>query len=375
MNAFIKGADVSFLETIETNGGRFFLNGQKSDLFTILKKHGFNLIRLRLFNDPYDKEGRSYGAGGCDEDFLIRMANRCRLASLDWLLDFHYSDCWADPGKQTMPKAWVGLDYKELTEAVYSYTRDVLTHLKQRNLAPSMVAVGNEITNGLLWPIGRKGNDAQIAGLVSAGIRAVREVLPLARVMIHLDNGGNNEIYRAFFDSYLSHQGADFDIIGLSYYPFWHGSLQDLRNNMTDLAQRYHKDLIVAETSYPFTLEDYREREKISAEDFKGMAIKENPIDHPLPFEISEKGQKEFMLALMKLISDVPDKRGRGFIYWGGECLPVENSDWASEAGIAYMHEKGPTGNEWANQALFDYDGNGLEILKAIRDYLDPGTI
>ena len=369
MSEFIKGADVSFLETIETNGGRFFDQGRKSELFRILKDHGFNLIRLRLFNDPYDEFGRSYGAGGCDEDFIIRMASRCRQAGIDWLLDFHYSDCWADPGKQTMPKAWVGLDYEKLKFAVYDYTYAILSHLKSRNLAPAMVAVGNEITNGLLWPIGAKGNDAQIAGLLSAGIRAVREVLPLAKVMLHLDNGGNNEIYRRFFDSYLQNQGADFDIIGLSYYPFWHGSMTDLKNNLDDLAERYRKDLIIAETSYPFTLEDYREREKISEEDFKGMAIKENPADRPLPYPISERGQTDFMVALMDLIKSVPEGKGLGFIYWGGECLPVENSDWASEEGIAYMHEKGPTGNEWANQALFDYDGNPLEILKAIRDY------
>ncbi|MCR5067371.1 MAG: glycosyl hydrolase 53 family protein [Erysipelotrichaceae bacterium] len=366
---FIKGADVSFLETIEANGGRFFDNGEKRDLFRILKDHDFNLIRLRLFNDPYDSRGRSYGAGGCDEDFLIRMAERCRKASLNWMLDFHYSDCWADPGKQTMPKAWRMLEYDQLQEAVYQYTRSVLVHLKNRNLAPVMVAVGNEITNGLLWPVGAKGNDKEIAGLVSAGIRAVREVLPLAKVMIHLDQGGNNELYVSFFDSYLANGGEDFDVIGLSYYPFWHGPMSALKANMDDLAVRYEKDLLVTETSYAFTLEDYQDHEKRADNQRKGMAVREAMLKSDLPYPISKAGQRDYMIELMKLIRTVPEGRGLGFVYWGGECLPVENSDWATEEGIAYMHEKGPLGNEWANQALFDYDGNSLEVLDAIRDH------
>lgn len=365
---FIKGMDLSTLDEVESLGGRFFDNGSENDAMSILKKYGMNLLRLRLWNNPYDDNNKSFGAGTCDLPTVIRLAKRAKALGISWCLDFHYSDFWTDPGKQRIPRAWVGMDVPQMTKALYEYTKDTLKELSEIDLLPDMVAVGNEITNGLLWPYGQKPNWENLTGFINAGIRAVKECDNDIPVMIHLDNGGNNEMYRDWFDNYFEHGGSDFEYMGLSYYPFWHGSLDDLRNNMNDMASRYKKDMIVAEVSTGFTLEDYESYEKLPDEKRKGMATKKELADK-VPYDMTPDGQKAFMSDVMELIKGIDDNRGKGFIYWEPAWIPVPGSEWASEAAIEYMKEKGPGGNEWANQALFDYDGNALPALLAIRDF------
>lgn len=368
MTSWIKGMDLSTLLEVESCGGTFYMDGKPADPVMLLKGCGMNLVRLRLWNDPYSPDAVPYGAGTNDLPRTIQMARRVKAAGIDWMLDFHYSDFWADPGKQTVPKAWQGMNPAELTQAVYDYTRSVLLTLREAELQPAIVAVGNELTNGLLWPCGRVPRFDNIAAFLSAGIRAVREVIPAARVMLHLDNGGNSSLYRNWFDSYLAAGGADFDLIGLSYYPFWHGTLEDLKNNMHALALRYHKDMIVAEVSTGFTLEDYADRERLLPAQRKGMAAGAKLAER-VPYPMTPEGQSRFMQDFMALIRDVPENRGRGFVYWEPAWIPVPGSGWANEAALAYTGEKGPGGNEWANQALFDYDGNALPALEVIRDF------
>lgn len=372
---FIKGADISSLHEIEKLGAKFYDNGKCMDLYDILKSYGFNYIRLKLWNDPYetsvDIRGRvikkAYGAGTNDLPTTISLARRAIEHDMGFLLNFHYSDFWADPGKQTIPKAWRGLDAFGLTNAVYEYTKNTLATLIENNAAPTMVQIGNEITNGLLWPYGKKPEFENIARFVSAGIKAVREALPLVPVMIHLDNGGNNAMYREWFDNYMKY-GADFDIIGMSYYPFWHGSLDGLRFNMKDMAERYNKYIIVNEVSMGHTTEDYMVYERLAPDERKGMATKPSlysKIDYPM----TVGGQCDFMKDVMTAIKNVPDDMGRGFFYWEPAWLPVCGSEWANMQALSYTGEKGPGGNEWANQALFDYDGNSLPTLSVIRDF------
>ena len=368
MGDFIKGMDISTLIEVEHCGGKFYDGGQQKDAVEILKGYGMNLARLRLWNDPYGPEGQRYGAGTNDLEKTTQMAGRLKENGIDWMLDFHYSDFWADPGKQTIPKAWQGMGPGELAQAVYDYTKSVLGRLSREEHMPKIVAVGNELTNGLLWPHGKKPNFENMALFLNAGIRAVREAAPEAKIMLHLDNGGSNELYRTWFDSYFSAGGLDFDYIGLSYYPFWHGTLEELKANMNDLALRYHKDMIVAEVSTAFTLEDYADYEKLSPEQRKGMAAKP-ALAQKVPYPMTPEGQSRFMGDLMEVISQVPENRGRGFVYWEPAWIPVPGCGWATEAALAYTGEKGPGGNEWANQALFDYDGNALPALKTIRDF------
>lgn len=367
MLEYVKGMDVSSLDEIEQLGAKFYDHGQEKDLFEILKDYDTNYIRLRLWNDPKSPAGKPYGAGNSDMEVTKRLAKRVKDAGLKFLLDFHYSDCWADPGKQRKPKAWAGMSVDELEQAIYEFTKNTLEDFVAEGLMPDMVQVGNELSNGLLWPEGKVPNYDNIAKFVSAGVRAVREVSPKIRVMLHLDNGGNNALYREWFDNYTK-RGEDFDIIGLSYYPFWHGSLEDLQYNMNDIAKRYGKELIVAEVSMGHTVEDYADYEKLAPEQRKGMATKPE-LCEKVPFPMTKQGQCDFMAAFMNTINQVPDQLGRGFFYWEPAWLPVAGSGWATEESIAYMEEKGPCGNEWANQALFDYDGNALPALAVIRDY------
>ncbi|MFT3983484.1 MAG: glycosyl hydrolase 53 family protein [Lachnospiraceae bacterium] len=372
-DTLIKGMDISTLFELEELGAAYYDGGKKEDLFTILKRYGVNAVRLRLWNDPYSETGIPYGAGKNDLATTLVLAKRAKQAQMGILLDFQYSDFWADPGKQTIPKAWRGFSDEELTAAVFVFTRDTLLVLKKEGVFPDMVQVGNELTNGLLWPNGKKPNYDRIAEFVNAGIRAVRTVSMETPVMLHLDNGGNLAMYQDWFDRYMGRRGElDFEIIGLSYYPFWHGTMQMLSDNMRMLAARYRKDLIVCETSMGYTLDDYAQYEKLPAKDRKGMATKPALVEN-LEFPMTIEGQSQFMKSLIELIASVPDNRGRGYYYWEPAWIPVPGCGWANEAALTYINESGPGGNEWANQALFDYEGNALPALRVIRDY--PHTV
>ena len=243
MAEFIKGMDISTLIEQEVCGAHYYDNGKEGDLLEILKSYGANYVRLRLWNDPYAEDGTPYGAGTNDLEKTLVMAKHALKLDMGFLLDFHYSDFWADPGKQTVPKAWKDYGMERLEQAVYDFTKETMETLMKNHAAPTMVQVGNELTNGLLWPTGKKPEFDTIARYINAGIRAVRSVDQDIPIMIHLDNGGNNEMYREWFDNFIK-RGEDFQIIGLSYYPFWHGTLDELEYNMRDMAKRYQKEQI-----------------------------------------------------------------------------------------------------------------------------------
>lgn len=364
MKKWMIGADVSSLLEVERCGGKFYDGGPAEDALVILKRYGVNTLRLRLWNDPYSPTGEPYGAGSCDLDCVITLARRAKALGMSWMLDLHYSDFWADPGKQTVPKAWQGLSKSELVKAIRVYTSRILRTLANENVPPQIVSVGNELSNGLLWPVGKTPNYSAIARFVSAGVEEVRAFDPSIPVMVHLDNGGNNSLYREWFDSYFANSGADFDCIGLSYYPFWHGTMDDLAANLRDVGERYGKALIVTETSMGFTMEDYKRYEGLPDKDRKGMATRPalvEKIDYPMTGE----GQRSFLHDLIGLLRRTP--HAAGYCWWEPCWLPVPGSQWATPAGCAYVGESGPGGNEWANQALFDYDGNVLPALEELR--------
>lgn len=379
MNKFIKGMDISTLIELENCGAKYYDYGKEGDLFDILKSYGTNAVRIRLWNNPYDAQGRPYGAGTNDTSTMLKLARRAKAHGMDILLDLHYSDFWADPGKQFKPKAWENMDVSQLEQAVYNYTTEVMDICKENGCPPDMVQTGNELSNGMLWPDGQIFDDKTAASLgrtpeydnlacfTSAGIRAAKTAVPGIKTMIHLDNGGNNELYRRWFDNYIK-RGEDFDIIGLSYYPFWHGTLDDLSANMADIAKRYGKELIVAEVSMGFTMEDYKDYEKLDDKERKGMATRQELVDK-IEYPMTKEGQAGFMKDLLDRICKVPGGLGAGFFYWEPGWIPVQGSGWATKESLEYIKDPGPCGNEWANQALFDYNGNVLPALKLIRDY------
>ena len=367
MQKFVKGMDLSTLLELEKCGAKYYDDGKEMDILEIMKKYDVDTIRLRLWNDPWSETGESYGAGENDLETTLAIAKKVTEAGLGVLLNFHYSDFWADPGKQIKPKAWKDFGMEELEKAVYDFTKDSLTAVLSAGVNVTMIQVGNELSNGLLWPEGKMPNYENIAKLVSAGIRACRAVKAEIPLMIHLDNGGNNELYRDWFDHYIP-LGEDFDYIGLSYYPFWHGNLESLSANMNDIAKRYGKKLIVAEVSMGYTMEDYREYEKLPDSERKGYATKPelvSAIDYPMTVQ----GQADFTKDFLNRVASVADNKGCGFFWWEPAWIPVPGSGWATPASLEYMNDSGPCGNEWANQALFDYDGNVLPAFAVIRDF------
>lgn len=249
---FMIGADISEVPAFEARGGAYMgPDGTTADICKVMKDNGFDIIRLRLFVNP-EAEGGYSGEGFCGTESTIEFAKRIIGAGMQFALDFHYSDTWADPDKQYKPSAWEGLSGKALEDSLYAYTKDVLTRMKEAGVAPTVVQVGNEINHGFVWPDGFLNDNsteedwAAAMGLYKAGARAVREVLPEARLQVHLALGGENTLCRQFLD-YMDKYGAEYDIIGLSYYERWHETYDDLKANVYDLAARYGKPICVCE--------------------------------------------------------------------------------------------------------------------------------
>lgn len=366
----VRGADVSMTAEIEERGAVFRADGAERDLFELLAENGVNWTRLRLWVDPRDESGEPYMGGTNDLERTVALARRAKAAGQALLLDLHYSDFWTDPKKQTTPKAWRGLTGADLRERVHDWTAEVLAALAEAGAAPEMVQVGNEITNGMLWPEGRtpkfddgerrfEGEDEaaydRLTGLLQAGVRAVREAGD-AKVMIHLDFGGANELYRGWFDRMIA-RDLDFDLIGLSYYPYWHGTLKDLGENLNDLAERYGRDLVVVETAYAWTGAHPEGHHQVFSADMAETG----------GYPASPEGQIAFLRDLYETVAEVPNGRGLGIVYWEPAWLPVPGTTWASRAGMEYGDDVvDEAGNSWANQGLFDFEGNALPSLRAL---------
>jgi arabinogalactan endo-1,4-beta-galactosidase len=244
----IMGADISFLPQLEDKGIQFFDHGIQKDAIQILKDHGFNYIRLRIFNDPAADSGYSPEKGFCDLEHTKAMAQRIKMAHMKFLLDFHYSDTWADPGKQFKPAGWEEFNFSQLKLAIYDYTKNVLSALKAQGTSPDMIQVGNEINHGMLWPDGNFSHPDSLAAFLKEAIRAVKDVDPSVPVMLHIACGGQNKESRDFIDKMLARH-VSFDLIGESYYPQWHGTLEQLDSNLKDLSARYKQDIVVVEYS------------------------------------------------------------------------------------------------------------------------------
>ena len=344
------------LSELEKHGAKYYDNGVETEIFQILKTYGVNAVRLRIWNDPCDKNGNPYGGGMNDFSTTIRLAEKIVQYGMKFLLNIHYSDFWTDPAKQMKPKAWRSLTGKSLETAVYDYTYNLISELKFRGLTPDLVQVGNELTNGFLWPDGKLPDYDGMIRLLRQGSAAVRKADSRIGIILHLDNGGKNSLYREWFGR-VTEQSLDYDLIGLSYYPYWHGTLDDLTFNMNDISEKYHKNVMIVETAYGFTTENLGENMIFSDELAANTA-----------FSPSKEGQKEFLSELTNRLKDVKGGRGKGFFYWEPEWLPIKGISWATKEGRDYIGDDSSGGNTWSNQALFDFKGNALPALKAIRD-------
>jgi arabinogalactan endo-1,4-beta-galactosidase len=285
------GADVSFLGQVEQGGPVFRDAGQVKPALQILKDHGYNWIRLRLFHTPTNLPNSL--------PYTIALAQQAKALGFNLLLDYHYADDWADPGKQPIPQAWQGKSHPELVKAVFEYTRDTIVAFRDAKVLPDMVQFGNEVTNGILWPDGKlPENWDNFAELVYAGINGMdagRGNYPRPRVMIHIDRGADMKGTKSFLDKFNSYQ-IPYDTIGQSYYPWWHGNLNELRANLEFMAREYEKDIVVVETAYNWKPGNY--------------------INKPAPFAESPQGQRDFLDELNRVIQQTPGGRGRGVFWW-----------------------------------------------------------
>ena len=370
---FIFGMDVSSVLAEEASGVKYYgFDGKETDLFRILAGQGINHIRVRIWNHPFDDGGNGFGGGNCDIDTAVEIGKRAAACGMKLIADFHYSDFWADPGKQMVPRAWKGMEIEEKTQAVYEYTLDCLTRLKDAGVDVGMVQTGNE-TNGTLC--GEK-TWMNIAFLMDAGARAVREVYPEALVALHFANPENADSYRTYakkMDYYEKNGLIHYDVFATSYYPYWHGTLDNLAEILTEISETYGKKVMVMETSYAYTGEDT---------DFSGNTIGDGGnVVKDYPF--TPQGQAN----CIRDITDTVVNRtpaGIGVCYWEGAWISVGTESWEKNrekwekygsgwaSSYAAVYDPADAGKYYGgcavdNQAFFSAQGKPLESLKVFR--------
>ncbi len=361
---FIMGMDASCVPSLENSGVKFYdFDGKERDVYAILAENGINYIRVRIWNDPFDENGKPYGGGNCDIENAIAVGKRATKYGMKMLVDFHYSDFWADPQKQMVPKAWEGMSVAQKCDAIYAYTKESLEKLVAAGVDVGMVQVGNETNATLCGEYDWK----NIAAMMSAGSRAVREVCPWALVAIHVSNPekvGSYESYGKNLDDY----NVDYDVFASSYYPFWHGTLENLAACLTHISSTYGKKVMIAETSYAYTARDT---------DFYPNTVSEgNGLPKIYPYTV--QGQADHVRDVIDTVAKVG---GIGVFYWEGTWVSVGTesreknemlwetygSGWATSYAAKYDPKDA---GQWyggctvENQAMFDEKGRALESLK-----------
>ena len=366
---FYFGADMSMLIAQENSGVVYYNEfGEEQDVLLTLARNGVNLIRIRVWNDPYDENDVGYGGGNCDTANAIAIGKRATDYGMRVLVNYHYSDFWADPSKQMCPKEWKGLSVEEKAEALYTYTKDSLTEILSAGVDVAMVQIGNETTTGMA---GEK-NWKNITTLMSSGSKAVREVAAEfnkdIQVAVHFTNPEKGQ-YATYAKSLYTY-GVDYDVFASSYYSFWHGTLDNLKKVLSDVAATYNKKVMVAEISYAYTYEDG---------DGHGNTIKPGAWG-TFDYEVSTQGQADAVRDCVAALAELGDS-ALGVCYWepawvpvpeGGELTRTEiwekyGSGWASSYASDYDPKDAGQyygGSAWDNQAWFDFEGKPLPSIQ-----------
>ena len=377
---FIIGCDVSSLISEENSGVKYYnYKGEEQDLLLTLAENGINTIRIRVWNDPYDENGKGYGGGNNDIDTAIQIGQRATKYNMKSMIDFHYSDFWADPAKQMVPKAWADMTLVEKEQAVYDYTYESMKKIFDAGVEVNIVQIGNETTTGMS---GETKWDA-IATLMNAGAKAIRELSEEygqdVMIAVHFTNPENTESY-AYYGKMLDQYHVDYDIFASSYYPMWHGTLENLTAVLSNIATTYNKKVMVAEFSYPYTYDN--------GDTFGNSISKESICEWP--YSVSVQGQANCIREIASAVTSIGDA-GIGICYWEPAWLPVPGdtyteqfaqwekygSGWASSYASKYDPKDAGQyygGCSWDNQALFDFEGNPLASLSAFR-FLKTGAV
>lgn len=338
---FLAGADLSHLAFFESRGVAYRDKGETNDACVILREKGVNCVRLRLFTSTPEQAAANPYNYINNLDYTLPLAVRAKRAGHKLLLDFHYSDTWADPGKQAKPAAWTNLNFTQLETRVYEYSSNTLFAFKAAGAAPEYVQVGNEIIGGLLWPDGRVGGSyettaqwSQFGALLKSAIRGVKDGAgdPAPKIMVHIDRGGDWSATQWFFDR-LRQQEVEFDLIGQSYYPFWHGTLAALRTCLSNAVLRYDKPIVIVETAFPWT---------------NSAAIQGIPA--------TPEGQAQFVAEFAKIMKSLPENRGFGAFWWGAEYQRIPGTGLAG----------------FDSRSLFDREGGVLPAAGALGQLAQP---
>ena len=335
---FVKGVDVSSYLALKASGVKYYdYEGKELDdagFFSFLKDCGVNYVRIRVWNNPYDENNNGFGGGNNDLAKAVTMGKLATDAGMRVMIDFHYSDFWTDPGKQKSPRAWEGMSIEDKATALYDFTKSSLQTLKYSGVDVGMVQVGNETNNG----IAGETDFTNMCRLFSSGSKAVREVFSSAKVVLHFTDPG--KVDYSTVASKLNDNEVDYDVFASSYYPFWHGSLDNLKANLNKVATNYNKEVIVAETSYLVTDEDYDGHENYAPK--SGQS---------LPYTSSVQGQVDSVTDIMKTVSEVDSGKGIGVMYWEPAWIGVGNA----------YNDDGSLSEEKlaANRALWERDGSG----------------
>lgn len=384
---FIRGVDISTILSQEKSGVKYYnLNGEEEDIFKILADAGVNYIRVRVWNDPYDKNGNGYGGGNCDAACAAEIGKRAAQYNMKLLVDFHYSDFWADPGKQMVPKAWEGMTPEEKADACYTFTTDAMNTILEAGADVGIVQLGNETTKGMSgetkW--------AEISKIMNKGRQAVLEQGEKygkeIKIAVHFTNPEDTTAIYNFFRK-LQNYNVEYDIFALSYYPYWHGTLKNLTEIMNTAIEKYGKQVMIAETSYAYTVEDG---------DGNGNSVSEKDLCKQ--YAATVQSQANAVRDICEAVASVgPD--GLGVFYWEPAWVPVNvydynspdaasvleanrkaweefGSGWASSYATEYdPNDAGKYygGSAWDNQAMFDFYGKALPSLYVFK-YLQYGT-
>lgn len=375
---FIRGMDASAVLSVEKSGAKYYgYDGKEQDVFETLAESGVNYIRLRVWNDPYDENGNGYGGGDNDVATAIELGKRATQYGMKVNIDFHYSDFWADPKRQHAPKAWEGMSADEKADALYDFTKESLTQILDAGVDVGMVQVGNEINNGMSGET----DVPAVMGLLSAGSRAVREIADSygkdIRIVLHYTNIEDNEEVDTMAAN-LKEYGVDYDIFGLSYYPFWDDTNENMQNVAKNIMDRYGKKVVIAETSYCYTEKDGDG----FGNSFDGI---EDAVDGYAPTVQSQATMIRDICAAANEVGVI------GVFYWEGTWIPVGSADqdnsalwekygsgWASSYSAEYDPDDAGLyygGCSWDNQAMFDFTGHPLPSLNIFRYLKDGHTV
>lgn len=367
---FIMGADISSLLALERSGVVFYgFDGREQDIFATLAASGVNYVRVRVWNDPFDAEGRGYGGGNCDVKTAAELGKRAAANGIKLLVDFHYADFWADPSKQPAPKAWQGMSLTEKSQALYDFTRASLKEIADAGADIGMVQVGNETNFGMA---GEVGFDAMIP-LFNAGSRAIRDFDPNVKVALHFTNPETEGRYAGIAKS-LSDGNVDYDVFASSYYPFWHGTLENLETQLKMIAETYGKEVMVAELAYAYTWDNG---------DGFGNIVSPGATGLTYEYPVSIHGQARAVRDVIHTVSKLGGA-GLGVFYWEPAWLPApketwdsEGSGWASRYSASYDPDdagKYYGGTSVDNLALFDFNGHPLPSLNVFK-YARTGAV